>query len=158
LTEQELALDGGGLPDDQGDGVFKRFADKQTTVEQHANGLLALAELAANRVDVDWLNDTHDGCDDATLACVRPVLSGVGELLFRRPLDSRELALYEVVTQAALDEGEDQAAAVHWTLMALLQAPSFVFQLTKETAGTVGTIGTVDSYELGARLASFIWS
>lgn len=158
LTEQELALDGGGLPDDQGDGVFKRFADKQTTVEQHANGLMALAELAASRVEVDRLNEVHGGCDDATLGCVRPVLSGVGELLFRRPLDARELALYESVTQAALDEGEDQEGAVRWTLMALLQAPSFVFQLTKETAGEAGTIGTVDSYEFAARLASFIWS
>lgn len=158
LTEAELSLDGGGLPDDQGDGVFKRFADKQTTVEQHAAGFLTLAELTASRVAVATLSTTYDSCTEATLECVRPILAGVGERLFRRPLDARELALYERVAEAALAEDEGFEATVRWTLMALLQAPPFVFQLTQETVGTPGAIGSLDTYELGARLASFIWS
>jgi hypothetical protein len=158
LTEQELALDNGGLPDDAGDGVFKRFADKQTTVEQHASGLMALAQVVANRVAVPALSADYASCTDATLECVRPLLVGVGERLFRRPLDARESALYETVAQAAIDEGEPFEAVVRWTLMALLQAPSFVFQLTNETQGQPGTIGTIGAYELSARLASFIWS
>jgi hypothetical protein len=158
LTEQELSLDAGGLPDDQGDGVFKRFADKQTTVEQHASGLFALAELTASRVAVATLSATHGACTRATLDCVQPILAGVGERLFRRPLDERETALYEGVAQTALTEDESFEATVRWTLVALLQAPSFVFQMTKETVGTAGAIGSLDAYELGARLASFIWS
>lgn len=158
LTEQELALDNGGLPEDAGDGVFKRFADKQTTVEQHASGLLQLAELVTSRVAIATLRERYEGCNQATVECVRPILTGIGERLFRRPLDARELALYEGVAQAAVDEAEPFQDVVRWTLMALLQAPAFVFQLTNETSGEPGSITSLDAYELGARLASFIWS
>lgn len=158
VNDSELALDNGGLPDDAGDGVFKRFADKQTTVEQHASGFLGLAQLVAERAAIEPLREAHGGCDEATLACVRPVLAGVGERLFRRPLDERELANYETVIDAAVEAGEDSDAVVRWILIALLQSPAFVFHLTNETNGQVGTTGTLDDFEMGARLAAFIWS
>jgi hypothetical protein len=158
LTDADLAVDNGGLPDDAGDGVFKRFADKQVTVEQHAAGFWTLAERVASRVSVDSLRASYGTCAQATLECVQPLLSSIGERLFRRPLDERELTTYSAVSQAAIDAEEPFDQVVRWTLTALLQAPAFVFHLQNETEGTAGTPRELTSYEIAARLASFIWS
>jgi hypothetical protein len=41
--------------------------------------------------------------------------------------------------------------------MILLQAPQFLFRMDRETVGTPGQPRDLDSYELAARLASFLW-
>lgn len=158
LSEQDMSVDNGGLPDDAGDGVFKRFADKQVTIEQHAAGLWALADLVANRVSVDTLRTEYGACAQATIECVEPVLLGVGERLFRRPLEAREVETYVKVSEAAIDAGESFEDVTRWTLRGLLQAPAFVFQLQQETQGTAGMPRTLNPFEAAARLASFIWS
>jgi Protein of unknown function (DUF1592)/Protein of unknown function (DUF1588)/Protein of unknown function (DUF1595)/Protein of unknown function (DUF1585)/Protein of unknown function (DUF1587) len=157
LTEAELDDPNGGLPADSSDGVFKRFGDKQNTVEQHASGFFNLAQLAIERANVTQLVAGYKTCAEATLACALPVVTGLGRRLFRRALDEREVGVYSAVTQAALDEGETLDAAVGWALRAMLQSPQFVFQLTGETQGVPGEVRALTSLELAARLASFIW-
>lgn len=158
LSETELAADNGGLPDDAGDGVFKRFADKQVTFEQHAAGFWALAERVAERVDVEALQGTYGTCGEPELSCVTSLVFALGERLFRRPLSEREQGVYQGVGQAALDAGGAYEAAVKWSLTALLQAPPFVFHLLDETTGAPAQPRELASHELAARLASFIWS
>jgi hypothetical protein len=158
LSEAELAADNGGLPDDAGDGVFKRFADKQVTFEQHAAGFWALAERVAERVNVETLRETYGACGETEASCVTSLVFSLGERLFRRPLGEREQGVYSTVAQAALDAGESFESAVKWSLTALLQAPPFVFHLLEETQGAPSEPRDLTPHELAARLASFIWS
>jgi hypothetical protein len=158
LTEADLSAASGALPDDGGDGVFKRFGDKQTTVEQHAAGLWHLAQLVTERVSTRALIAAGKGCSDANQTCLDTVVAQVGKQLFRRSLDERELATFGQVGAAALGEGEELESAVQWSLMALLQAPQFVFHLTDETKGTKDMKRPLSAVELSARLASFIWN
>lgn len=158
LTEADLAASGGALPDDAGDGVFKRFGDKQTTVEQHAAGLLQVALLVAERSDVSSLIEASGSCTLATAECARAATAYIGKRLFRRPLEERELQALGQVSDDAFAQEQDLESAVRWVLVALLQAPQFVFHLTNETLGTPDAKRPLSATELSARLASFIWN
>jgi len=63
------------------------------------------------------------------------------------------LAVYDTALgeQLAFDE------AARWTLVALLQAPPFLFRMENEIAGVPGQPRELDGYELAARLSSFLW-
>jgi hypothetical protein len=63
------------------------------------------------------------------------------------------LAVYDL----ALEEELDHVEATRWTLMAMLSAPQFLFQMQDEVTGTTGEVRNLDGYELAARLASFLW-
>lgn len=158
LTEKDLSASEGALPDDAGDGVFKRFGDKQATIEQHAFGLLHTAQLVAERTDIGSLIKAGGGCTEARLECVTIGIAHIGKRLFRRHLDSRELTVFGSVGADALDRGLDLEPALRWVLTALLQAPQFVFHLTNETTGSPNEKRALSPTELGARLASFIWN
>lgn len=156
LTDEELNAATGGIPDDHGDGVFKRFGDKQTSVEQHATAYFDTADAIATRVSADVLSG-FASCTDSTPTCVEGWTAVAGRRLFRRSLDARELQAFANVFSAALTEGEDFTTAARWTLRALLQAPQFLFRLEDETTGTPDQDRPLSGTELAARLASFVW-
>lgn len=158
LTDEDLAASAGALPDDAGDGVFKRFGDKQTTVEQHAAGLLQVAQVVAERADVASLMSAAGACRADTTECAQTAIGYMGKQLFRRSLDARELDVFAAIGAEAFAQGEELEAAVRWALVGLLQAPQFVFQLTDETSGVPAEKRPLAPTELSARLASFIWN
>jgi hypothetical protein len=157
LSSTELDAAAGGLPDDTGDGVFKHIADKQTSVEQHALAYFQVAEAVVKRVDIPALATRVGSCSQATAACGTAFIRGVGQKLFRRPLDQREVDAMLAVYDAALAEELGFADATRWALMALLQAPPFLFRMDNETSGVPGEPRDLDGTELAMRLASFIW-
>jgi hypothetical protein len=157
LLPEELDAAAGGIPDDAGDGVFKHVADKQTSVEQHPLAYFQVAEAVSKRVDVTALAEQLGSCTQATVACGTAIIEAVGRRLFRRPPDQREVDAMLTVYNAALAEQADFAEATRWTLVALLQAPPFLFRTEHETTGTPGQPRDLDGYELAARLASFLW-
>lgn len=157
LLPEELDAAAGGIPNDTGDGVFKHLADNQTSVEQHALAYFQVAEAATSRVDVPALAIGLGVCTDATTACGTAFVEQVGRKLFRRPLDQREMSSMLSVFETALAEELDFATAARWTLVALLQAPQFLFRMERETEGVPGQLRDLDGYELAARLASFLW-
>jgi len=157
LTPAELDAATGGIPDDSGDGVFKRFGNSQTSIEQHASAYFETAATVAERADMSMLAAQYASCTDPTPACAEGMTAALGRRLFRRPLVERELATLATVYDAAVQEGEDFEAAMRWTLQALLQMPQFLFHLQGETEGTAGEDRDLTGPELAARLASFIW-
>jgi hypothetical protein len=152
----ELDASADGIPDDTGDGVFKHVADKQTSIEQHALAYFQVAEAVAKRVDFRALAQRLGACTDATAACGTATIQALGRLLFRRPLEQRQVDTMLAVFNAALGEQLDYAHSMSWTLHAMLQMPEFLFRLENETASTSAP-RDLDGYELGARLASFLW-
>jgi hypothetical protein len=157
LLPAELDASLGGIPDDTGDGVFKHIADKQVSVEQHALAYFQVAEAAAKRVDIAALVDGLSTCTEPTVACGTAVVQALGRKLYRRPLDPRETDAMLAVYTAGLAEQLDFAEAIRWTLVALLQAPPFLFRMESEKAGVPGEPRDLGGYELAARLASFLW-
>jgi hypothetical protein len=63
------------------------------------------------------------------------------------------LAVYDT----AIAEQLDFASAARWTLVALLQAPQFLFRMDDEIDGVPGEPRDLNGYELAARLAAFLW-
>ncbi len=157
LLPAELDAAAGGIPDDTGDGVFKHIADKQTSVEQHPLAYFQVAEAVSKRMDVPALAARLGACTEPTAACGTAVVQAVGRMLYRRPLEPREVDAMLTIYNAALAEQLGFADATRWTVMALLQAPQFLFRMDRETTGTPGQPRDLDSYELAARLASFLW-
>ncbi len=157
LLPEELDAAAGGIPNDTGDGVFKHLADNQTSVEQHALAYFQVAEAASARVDLPALATGLGVCTEATTACGTAFIEQIGRKLFRRPLDQRELNAMLSVYETAITEELDFASAARWTLVALLQAPQFLFRMERETEGVPGQLRDLDGYELAARLASFLW-
>lgn len=157
LLPEELDAAAGGIPDDTGDGVFKHLADNQTSVEQHALAYFQVAEALTARVDTTALAASLGTCVEPSPDCGTAFIQGVGRKLYRRPLDQRELDAMLAVYTTAISEGLDYAAATRWTLVALLQAPQFLFRMERETSGVPDQPRDLDGYELAQRLAAFLW-
>lgn len=157
LLESELNDEDGGLPDDTGDGVFKHLADNQTSVEQHAESYFRVAEAVSKRVDLERVHSDHGICEDAGDTCGGAFVEALGRRLYRRPLDDRESAAILKVYQAGIEAGLNHEESARWSLVALLQAPQFLFRMENELEGTPGTPRDLNGYEFAARLASFLW-
>src|SRR5690606_9087450 len=89
LTPAELDAATGGIPDDSGDGVFKRFGNSQTSIEQHASAYFETAATVAERADMSMLAAQYASCTDPTPACAEGMTAALGRRLFRRPLVER---------------------------------------------------------------------
>jgi len=157
LLSTELDAAAGGIPDDTGDGVFKHIADKQTSIEQHALAYFQVADAVAKRVDMTALSGRLGNCTKQTADCATAFVKAAGRLLFRRPLDQREVDAMLVVYNAAVAEKLDFVESSRWVLRALLQAPQFLFRMDKETVGVAGQPRDLTGYELAEELASFLW-
>jgi len=93
---------------------------------------------------------------DPTLepACLRDWVAAVGRRAYRRPLTDEELARYETL----LALGQDDAARVRLVIQAMLQSPSFLYQLEFGLPEpTAGDVVALEPYELASRLALFLW-
>ena len=157
LLSAELDANGGGLPDDAGDGVLKHLADKQTSTEQYTLAYSQVADGVAKRVDIAALSARLGVCVEATAACGAAFVRSVGRRLFRRPLEEREVSAMAGVYDAARSEMLGFGDSARWALRALLQAPPFLFRLEKETSGQPNQPRQLDGYELATRLSSFLW-
>ncbi|MEM9861166.1 MAG: DUF1592 domain-containing protein [Myxococcota bacterium] len=95
-----------------------------------------------------WLG--HEPRAAGANGCIEGWLGDVGEPLFRRPLDSRELSAFRMLFQTLASEGQSPDEAAVGTLRALLLAP----QTTYRVESPEGDVAT--SFELASRLAFFV--
>ena len=121
-----------------------------TMVEQ----LRAVAEDVAAEASLDPAGLLS--CDPAVVpTCLRDWVSAVGRRAYRRPLTDEELARYETL----LALGQDDAARVRLVIQAMLQAPSFLYQLELDLPEPAGEgVVALGRYELASRLALFLWA
>jgi len=94
------------------------------------------------------------GCDLAAQpACLMDWVRTVGRRAYRRPLTDEELARYEALVAL----GEDDASRVRLVVQAMLQSPSFLYQLEFGLPDPAGEVVSLTPYELASRMSLFLW-
>ena len=91
-------------------------------------------------------------------ACARAILSRVGRLAYRRPLEAPELkGLLGFYAQGRRDG--DFEAGIELALRYVLASPQFIFRLeTEPVALAAGEIYPLGDLDLASRLSFFLWS
>ncbi len=121
-------------------------------VEKYLDAAEVLAaEAVASRLET--LAPCAAGAE--TTACGRDFVRAFGLRAFRRPLEAEELAIFDGLFDATLDQG--YAKAVELVIQATLQSPQFLYRVEALEAPTEET-GAVAlaPYELASRLAYFL--
>ena len=98
-----------------------------------------------------------DGSADE-LPCARSILSRLGRLAYRRPLEAPELErLIEFYREGSRDGGFE--AGIELALRFVLASPQFIFRIETEPAGVeAGAVYPVADLDLASRLSFFLWS
>ncbi len=96
--------------------------------------------------------------DEDELPCARAILSRLGRLAYRRPLEVGELdGLLGFYSDGSLDGGFE--AGIELALRFLLASPQFIFRLESEPAElAAGEIYPLADLDLASRLSFFLWS
>lgn len=92
-------------------------------------------------------------------ACAAEFLSGVGRLLFRRPLNESELDLYVLAAHKATETVGDFYDGMALGLAAMLTSPQFLFwtETLEEDPERQGQY-RLDGYSKASRLSFFLWN
>lgn len=92
-------------------------------------------------------------------ACATKFLSGVGRLLFRRPLNSDEHQAYVSAARDAAETLEDFYEGLSLSLGAMLASPQFLFRHETLEADPDQPDGyRLDAYSKASRLSFFLWN
>ncbi|MDQ3036468.1 MAG: DUF1592 domain-containing protein, partial [Myxococcota bacterium] len=153
LTADDLAL----LPRDTSVDGFRNTAVGLVVSVDHVDAWWLVAERVSERLDVTAFATARAGCAEAGAECEASFVRGAGDALFRRPLDEREVARFTPLFEAARAEslGFDDGARL--VLVAMLQAPAFLYRLETQRTGTEG-VRAVSGHELAARLSYLVWA
>lgn len=155
LTEEEVEL----LPRDVPiEGTYSTSARAQGFNAQYVLGYAFIARSVTDRLDPNALTQDFGECDGVDEACLVAFIGGLGRRMFRRPLTADEQQRY-VELAAAIGDGpeNDDADIVRGIAAAMMQAPSFLYRLERETDGNAGEARRLDGYELASRLSYFLW-
>jgi hypothetical protein len=92
--------------------------------------------------------------------CARQILSRLGRLAFRRPVDDDDLEpLMDLYRQGRAESGSFEGG-VQFALEGLLVSTEFLFRIQREPDDEVapGTVYSISDLELASRLSFFLWS
>lgn len=158
LTEAERDPARGGIPIEKNSvGLFQNAADGQAASDAHTLAFATRAELVAAQVTgAVWSSLLP--CESHEAGCRDPAIRALGLRLFRRPLTPRETQLYASLYDEIALEGAVPQSALRGVLVALLQAPAFLFKQEAELIGGTGESRPLDGFELASRLGFFIWN
>ena len=92
------------------------------------------------------------------LPCARSILSRLGRLAYRRPLEAPELdRLIDFYREGSRDGGFE--AGIELALRFVLASPQFIFRLEAEPAAvSAGAVYPLADLDLASRLSFFLWS
>jgi hypothetical protein len=91
--------------------------------------------------------------------CARRILSRLGRLAYRRPVDDDDLKPLVRLFKNSRDEGTSFESAIGVAIQALLVDPEFMFRIERTPAGLApGAIHRITDLELASRLSFFLWS
>ena len=97
--------------------------------------------------------------DSADEACATEFLSNTGRLLYRRPLEESELAVFVEAAVTGADTLEDFYAGLEIALEAMLLSPDVLFVVERaEPAPEDPEHLRLDAYSLASRLSYFLWN
>lgn len=151
VLEVDAALADQLPPDEQSLG-YDNNADAYSISSAHALQYLAVAEAAAAAYSSQPERlATVASCDPRSegRACVEAFVSVLGRRLWRRPLESGELADVLAVFDAAGQS--DATAGISAALSMMLQAPQFLYRV--ERVAPTATNSRADDHALASRLS-----
>ena len=106
---------------------------------------------------VDALGDfsrTYADCADFSEACEQAFIHGLGAHIFRRPLQSDEVARYRPIFRVVEGEADTFQTAAGLVLRAMLQSPQFLYHLEGQPNDGVRRLS---AHALARRLAYLVW-
>ncbi|HET6284086.1 MAG TPA: DUF1592 domain-containing protein [Polyangia bacterium] len=130
---------------DVDEAQYKRYFDAAGTI---ADDVFAAPALKA-RVMV---------CATEDAACVQNIISTNGRRLFRRPLSSEEVTIFNKVYTAAKGLGETHEGSAKQVLRAFLSSADFLYRIETDPTPNSLTKHPLNAYELASRLSYFLWS
>lgn len=159
LSEADMAQ----VPADRPLEGFVNIATSQTVLPEHVEAYAQLSELVAERAASQGTLASLVSCSAVDALCRDEVVSQLGSLLFRRPLEEPENRAYaELFDAVAAEEGGSFELAQDAVLRALLQSPQFLYRVEKETAESrgvpAGDPDTITGYEIASRLSYLLWA
>ena len=159
-----IRLGGRFEPEVRVDGLFEVGASLVSVSPSGMEQYDAMARTIASQVvDEDHRNllvscspRSETEPDDA---CASEFLSGVGRLLFRRPLKSDEQRAYVSAARDAAETLDDFYAGLSLSLGAMLTSPQFLFRHeTLEPDPLRPGEYRLDAYSRASRLSFFLWN
>ena len=148
-TVEDLLGVSGDFAKDFGGGAETQL--DELAVERRANAAAAIARQAAS-THAAWAP-----CTSETAACQEKIVEEIGGRAFRRPLSSSERDQLSALFAAGIAD-KDFSTGIEWLLTGLLQAPDFLYQVVRPTAGEqAGDRVPLGGFELTSRLSYFIW-
>jgi len=145
------------IPADENVGPFASNTVTSVTDLSTEQYLESAERLAAAAVATPAATDALVGCDRAAMgdaACASAFIDRFGARAFRRPLAADEKARY-----VGLTAGAAFADGIRLVVEAMLQSPIFLYHLELDpTPAPAGALVPLDSYQLAARLAFFLWA
>ena len=151
-TISDLVKVGGDPSKNFGGGVATQLDD--LSVELRANAAAVIAHQAVLSLS-QWSPCTSPPATSA--ACEQQIIDKIGPQVYRHPLAAAERQELQALFDAGVQE-KDFATGVEWFLSGALQAPDFLYQLSKLQAGEQpGQLVSLPAYELASRLSYFIW-
>lgn len=126
-------------------------------VRQYEESARAVAAAAmTNTARIDELVDC-DPASDGDTACFDSFVANAGRLVFRRALSDDERADYVAVGETALEDLGTFDSGVEYIIVALLQSPSFVYQVeVGDPLGSPNDPRGLNAYELATRMSFFL--
>ena len=92
----------------------------------------------------------------ATSTCFHEIAEQLGRLFYRRPLDDDEIAELAGVGEFAASWGDSFEAGLRYQLMAMIQAPSFLYLQQQGSYDDELDAYLLDRFELASRLSFFV--
>lgn len=143
------------LPNDDAAGPFAaNYASSVTdlSVEQYQGAASIIAGLVANHLAAV----APCAASAMTTACAAQITNALGKRVFRRPLDSNEVAQYTSLVAASVTAG-DSNQTVQLLVQAMLQSPYFVYRPESGTSTANAQTRLLTPYEASTRLAYVLW-
>ncbi len=120
-------------------------------------GAAPAAEVPAPRAALLTCNPDEDS-SVSDEDCGAEILSRVGRLLLRRPVETAEVAQWTSFIRLARSNGDSFEHGLRLALRALLLHPGFLFRVEVDDQPDVPRAHLVDDFELASRLSYFLWS
>ncbi len=137
-------------PDMRADG-FSNTAYNLNVDLKHVEAYARLAEVIVSRLDVDAFAKKYTQSKRLTDRNMRPLISQMGKLIYRAPLNEQEIATLRGISTTVASSGGDFHEAVGLILEAMLQSPRFLYRIEHQQGD--GTLSPVDHYELANRIS-----
>ena len=151
-------------PFERTDGLLGNSAGiagiSSSQLEQFQRAALSVASQVVSSAHREFLIPCQPAAEDAAdETCATEFLSNTGRLLYRRPLEDAELALFVDSAVSGADTLEDFYAGLEIALEAMLLSPDvlFVVERTEPDPDNPGRL-RLDAYSLASRLSYFLWN